>query len=666
MTVRKRALGVLAAGALFLPLLPLSSAAYAAPGDQDPPPRQNIEEFCEGVPESPNPFVDIAGNTFEREIECAAAAELTRGGPEGRPRNQYGPFLNVRRDQMASFIARLIDTANELDCDDSLQDLPGGDGVVPFTDVLRSNPHFSAIDRLEEEGIVLGAPFPRPRNEYGPADSVNRDQMASFINRAIGFLNDDDGFQTSDDFFVDDESSIHEPNINGIASQGIVVGGPRGQSQDNYGPLLNVRRDEMSAFLTRTLANEFDRGNIRALNGQCEQDPDPVVDGEATVQIDDTTVMAGDPITGTVTGDQPIESVRITGDCIADITLTQDGNPNRDGFQFSVDTLADAAEGDCVLTFTTTFENGTTDVDRRTVTIVGDPGDTTAPTIDDARVATDAAMATDGGNATGTASAGDVFELTFSEDIATDSSGGQFSVEDDDGDTATFVCDADVVGGDGITAVRCEIDGNVLTVTLLEDAEDTNAAGNGVLDFPLLITEISGFFDAAGNEATVEGSAVIDRDGDTNDTGDTVAPTIDDARVATDSAMGTGSATATDTASTGDVFELTFSEDITESAGQFDVVDEGGDTARFVCDADVVANDDITAVRCVIDGNLLTVTLLEDADDTNTAGNGVLDFPLTITEISGFSDFAGNEATVEGSADPEINRTTDTNDTGTP
>jgi hypothetical protein len=101
------------------------------------------------------------------------------------------------------------------------------------------------------------------------------------------------------------------------------------------------------------------------------QQVDPVVDGEATVVVNEESVEAGDPFTGTVTGDQPITSVQVSGACIETTTLTQADDTDTDtpGIQFSIDTLADAAAGECVLTFVTTFENGTTDTDTDTVTI---------------------------------------------------------------------------------------------------------------------------------------------------------------------------------------------------------------------------------------------------------------------------------------------------------
>lgn len=76
-------------GAMLVPVVSLGIAAYAA-GEATPLPAQSPEPFCQNVRASDQPFTDISGNTFERAIECLAAAQITRGGPGTLSDDQYG------------------------------------------------------------------------------------------------------------------------------------------------------------------------------------------------------------------------------------------------------------------------------------------------------------------------------------------------------------------------------------------------------------------------------------------------------------------------------------------------------------------------------------------------------------------------------------------------
>src|SRR5687767_8000830 len=105
MTYRKRAFTALVAGALALPLL--ATPAFAGHGGPQSGPPQPIADFCTNP--FPETFVDVAAtDVFAQAIQCISTAgresgePITRGGPEGRPANQYGPNLANLRGQMAS------------------------------------------------------------------------------------------------------------------------------------------------------------------------------------------------------------------------------------------------------------------------------------------------------------------------------------------------------------------------------------------------------------------------------------------------------------------------------------------------------------------------------------------------------------------------------------
>jgi N-acetylmuramoyl-L-alanine amidase len=72
---------------------------------------------------------------------------------------------------------------------------------------------------------------------------VTREQMASFLARALSLQ------ATSVDFFVDDEASPHEADINRLAAAGVTNGCGGGR----YCPSDYVTREQMSAFLERAL-----------------------------------------------------------------------------------------------------------------------------------------------------------------------------------------------------------------------------------------------------------------------------------------------------------------------------------------------------------------------------------------------------------------------------
>lgn len=136
----KRVLTTVLAAALLLPLA-LPSGASAASGT----------------------FTDIAGNTHRETILAIADADITQGCTPDR----YCPGDLVSRGQMASFLARAFE-------------------LPPATrDYFRDDAgsvHEDSINRIAQEGITLGiAP-----GIFDPAGHVTRAQMASFIAKALG------------------------------------------------------------------------------------------------------------------------------------------------------------------------------------------------------------------------------------------------------------------------------------------------------------------------------------------------------------------------------------------------------------------------------------------------------------------------------------------------
>ncbi|MDP9405951.1 MAG: S-layer homology domain-containing protein, partial [Actinomycetota bacterium] len=296
MAVRLRTLAALAAGAIVAPLLPFAALPAYAEGEATPPASQSFVDFCVNVPADYEPFGDVDDNRFKDAIECLAFARVTRGLQD----NQYGPDVEVNRAQMASFIAQLIDTADRLDTGNNIRTLPPYDGSPSFSDI-DGNTHEANISRLADAGIVRGS-----NGSYTPNGPVTRDQMATFINAALDYMTGEPG-ATSDDYFTDDTGNTHEDNINAITSLGIATGDGR----DSYAPRTRIDRDNMAAFLARTLGELEERGDIGP--AVATQDIQVSPDSEATFDaVTNPDTSTADDRSYTATGLVPGEEYRVT------------------------------------------------------------------------------------------------------------------------------------------------------------------------------------------------------------------------------------------------------------------------------------------------------------------------------------------------------------------
>ena len=108
--------------------------------------------------------------------------------------------------------------------------VPGG----TFTDD-DGNIHEGFIEAVATERITLGCNPPANTN-YCPDDGVSRQQMATFLVRALDLP------ATSTDYFTDDTGSVHEANINALRESGITAG-CNPPANDNYCPNETVTRE---------------------------------------------------------------------------------------------------------------------------------------------------------------------------------------------------------------------------------------------------------------------------------------------------------------------------------------------------------------------------------------------------------------------------------------
>ena len=169
-------------------------------------------------------FTDIDTSIFENDILWLALNEITQGCSATR----FCPDGTVTREQMASFLARALHlpaTSRDFFTDDN------------------ASPHEGDINRVAAAGLTGGCTATR----YCPTSNVTREQMASFLARAMHLP------ATSKDFFTDDNASQHEGNINRLAAADIT----RGCTATTFCPKAAVSRGQMAAFLHRAFEDRF-------------------------------------------------------------------------------------------------------------------------------------------------------------------------------------------------------------------------------------------------------------------------------------------------------------------------------------------------------------------------------------------------------------------------
>jgi hypothetical protein len=206
-----------------------------------PPPVQavarSIDDACPaGTPE--DGFTDVPpNNAHEAAIDCMVAQGVARGtGP-----SSYSPAAPVNREQMAAFLARLVERSGAT--------LPASPPDAFRDD--ESSVFELQINQLAALGVVGGT----SATTYDPAGRVTRGQMATFLVRLFDSRSSQK-LSSSTDYFSDDIGSPHETSINKAAGAGFTGGRPDG----TYAPLGHVARDAMASFLARTLDLLVERG----------------------------------------------------------------------------------------------------------------------------------------------------------------------------------------------------------------------------------------------------------------------------------------------------------------------------------------------------------------------------------------------------------------------
>jgi len=114
-----------------------------------------------------------------------------------------------------------------------------------FLDVPETHAFFADVEWLADMGITKGC-NPPTDDLFCPDSAVTRAQMAAFLVRALELA------ATSTDFFIDDDVTVFEADINRLAAAGITKGcnPPAG---DRFCPDSLLTRAQMAALLVRAL-----------------------------------------------------------------------------------------------------------------------------------------------------------------------------------------------------------------------------------------------------------------------------------------------------------------------------------------------------------------------------------------------------------------------------
>jgi hypothetical protein len=178
-------------------------------------------------PPSAPTFSDVAaGSTHARAISVLAQRGVTLGCGGTR----FCPDAPVTRDQMATFLGRALE-------------LQPGSSSPPFTDVPAGSTHARYIDAVRREGITLGCGDGR---RYCPRDLVARDQMASFLTRALKYAPG----SPNPPFRDVTPGSTHARSIDALRRENVTTGC---STPGSYCPGASVTRAQMATFLVRAL-----------------------------------------------------------------------------------------------------------------------------------------------------------------------------------------------------------------------------------------------------------------------------------------------------------------------------------------------------------------------------------------------------------------------------
>ena len=316
--VRMRAAVALLAASLIAGLLP----AWPGSAQEPEPASRGIANACVPGEVPASNFTDTAGTTHADSIECVAWYQVAQGTGSGR----FQPVAGVTRGQMASFIAAVVAHLGVTLPDDARDAFSDDNGTT-------HEPNINALAALD---MTSGY----PDGTFRPGLMVRRDQMASFIARALRGSGLD--VPTGERSFSDTRGNTHESNINGVAALGVAAG----KGDGTYGVNENVARGQMASFLARSLDLGVEKSKA--------------FEGGAKVTLDVEETSAGETVTGRVASHRSIQSLAADGCGVREaVTVASDGT-------FSITIPDNQSDGTCTIAFTvaTMRARSMTDVDK--------------------------------------------------------------------------------------------------------------------------------------------------------------------------------------------------------------------------------------------------------------------------------------------------------------
>jgi serine protease len=190
---------------------------------------RGIENACPADVTPPPPFTDLGSSVHAAAIGCVAWWDVA----SGKTATTFAPSGRMTRAQLASFVARELEAAGAT--------LPPSPPDA-FTDD-ETSVHELRINQLAAVGVVHG----RGGTTFAPNATVTRAEMATFLVRAHDLVAEP--LPAGPDRFTDDETSVHEANIDKVAAAGLAAG----TSDTTFAPASPVLRGQMATFLARLL-----------------------------------------------------------------------------------------------------------------------------------------------------------------------------------------------------------------------------------------------------------------------------------------------------------------------------------------------------------------------------------------------------------------------------
>lgn len=195
-TFRARAVGLVAALSLGMVV------AEAGPAVAAPVARQ-IDDTCGTAPDAG--FTDVPDSNVHREtIACIKHHGITHG----KSATTYDPGGTLAADQLASFVVRTLEAGGVVLPAPTRDHFVDDDG----------NRHEGAINALAEAGIVVTG------GAYGVSDTPTRATMSQLMVDALVFAGVVEEGRQVDDHFSDDTGHPNQRAINLIADAGVVTG----------------------------------------------------------------------------------------------------------------------------------------------------------------------------------------------------------------------------------------------------------------------------------------------------------------------------------------------------------------------------------------------------------------------------------------------------------